>query len=249
MEADKPSTRQTADPTSEALSAPDALINRDEGLKYWNSVANDADGMLGGVPTMPGLSAMSRVDLQGSRSFLAKLGIGAKPGLRMVSRALEGGAGIGRITEGLLLKICHEVDIIEPVEKFTDALKGKNGIGRVFNVGLEGWSPAEHDQYDLIWTQWCVGHLTDAQLVTYLETCRRVLNPETGIIVIKENLSTREEDVFDATDSSVTRQDVKFRSLFKQANLRIVKTELQKGLPKKHLDKLMPIRVYALRPQ
>lgn len=72
----------------------DALVDRNEGLKYWNSVDSDVSGMLGGVPDVEGFSTMSRVDLQGSRNFLAKLGIGAnKPGLRTVDKAIEGGAG------------------------------------------------------------------------------------------------------------------------------------------------------------
>lgn len=71
----------------------DARINRDDGLKYWNSVESDESGMLGGVPDIEGFAIMSKVDLQGSRNFLAKLGIGAKPGLRVVDRAIEGGVG------------------------------------------------------------------------------------------------------------------------------------------------------------
>lgn len=43
--------------------------------------------MLGGFPYV------SRIDLQGSRNFLAKFGIGTKPGLKTVGSALEGGAG------------------------------------------------------------------------------------------------------------------------------------------------------------
>jgi protein N-terminal methyltransferase len=59
-------------------------------------------------------------------------------------------------------------------------------------------------KYDLIWNQWCLGHLTDAQLVEYLEKCGKVVRPG-GWIIVKENLSTTEEDQFDETDSSVTR--------------------------------------------
>lgn len=73
--------------------APDALIRSDQGLKYWESVDADVNGMLGGVPSIPGFSNISKMDLQGSRNFLAKLGIGAKNGLRVVESALEGGAG------------------------------------------------------------------------------------------------------------------------------------------------------------
>jgi len=61
--------------------------------EYWEGVSADTDGMLGGVPSLAGFSHVSKVDLQGSRSFLAKLGIGEKNGRRRVSSALEGGAG------------------------------------------------------------------------------------------------------------------------------------------------------------
>jgi hypothetical protein len=113
---------------------------------------------------------------------------------------------IGRITEGLLLGIAEKVDIVEPIAKFSDNLKGKSGIGEIFNVGLEDWSPKESDEskYDLIWNQWCLGHLTDAQLKTYLEKCQKVLKTN-GLIIVKENMSTNGEDVFDELDSSVTR--------------------------------------------
>jgi protein N-terminal methyltransferase len=65
----------------------DSLISRDAGRKYWEGVTADVNGMLGGFPQV------SRVDLRGSRNFLAKFGIGSKPGQRMVASALEGGAG------------------------------------------------------------------------------------------------------------------------------------------------------------
>jgi hypothetical protein len=61
--------------------------------EYWEGVNADINGMLGGIPSMIGFSHVSKVDLQGSRSFLAKLGIGKKNGRRTVAHALEGGAG------------------------------------------------------------------------------------------------------------------------------------------------------------
>ncbi|ETS73123.1 hypothetical protein PFICI_15068 [Pestalotiopsis fici W106-1] len=230
-------TRKSSDHQTTALSP-----NKDVGLGYWNNVECNVDGMLGGF------SVVSRIDLQSSRNFLAKLGIGAKPGLRVVDRALEGGAGIGRVTEGLLLKVAKTVDIIEPVIKFTDTIKGKDGVCKIHNVGLEEWRPTQDDQYDLIWTQWCVGHLSDAQLLQYLKECKSALKPGTGLAVVKENLSTIDVDMFDEIDSSITRRDDKFRSLFAEAGLAIVRTELQKGFPKSNLGKLLPVRVYALKP-
>ena len=111
---------------------------------------------------------------------------------------------IGRVTEGLLLGVADAVDVIEPVAKFTDVLKGKPGVRNIYSMGLEEWRPAGGVRYALIWTQWCVGHLSDAQLVEYLERCREALEPG-GVIVSKENLSPQDEDVFDEEDSSVTR--------------------------------------------
>lgn len=115
------------------------------------------------------------------------------------------GNSIGRITEGLLQSVSEVVDIVEPISKFSDNLKGKEGVGKIFNVGLEDWLPSPDDaHYDLIWNQWCLGHLTDTQLIVYLEKCSKMLNHE-GWIVVKENMSTSGEDLFDDLDSSVTR--------------------------------------------
>jgi protein N-terminal methyltransferase len=90
------------------------------------------------------------------------------------------------------------------VAKFTAGLQGKEGVRNVYSFGLQDWQPVDGLKYDLIWTQWCVGHLTDAQLVEYLKRCQDALNPG-ALIVLKENLSTTGCDVFDELDSSVTR--------------------------------------------
>ncbi|KAI1808439.1 alpha-N-methyltransferase NTM1 [Daldinia bambusicola] len=223
---------------------PDSLINADDSRKYWSGIDPDVNGMLGGYP------AVSRVDLRGSRSFLAKVGLGRTKGVKAVKRALEGGAGIGRITQGLLLDVAETVDVVEPIAKFTAALEGRPGVGRIHNVGLEEWRPEDGAQYDLVWNQWCLGHLTDQQLEEYLRRCGSVLSvgddgKTKGVIVVKENLSTSEEDLFDSEDSSVTRQDKTFRSIFEAAGLRIIKTEIQHGFP----HELYPVRMYALKPK
>jgi protein N-terminal methyltransferase len=107
--------------------------------------------------------------------------------------------------------------VIEPIAKFTAALQDTPGVGRIFNMGLEDWEPpTEEDKdegaeprkryYDLIWIQWCAGHLTDEQLVGFLRRCKEALNPELdGLIVLKENNSTTDGDEYDDVDSSVTR--------------------------------------------
>jgi protein N-terminal methyltransferase len=66
-------------------STPDSLINHKEAKAYWSTVDADVDGMLGGYPYV------SRVDLQGSKNFLAKLGVGRAE--RRSSLRGQGGKG------------------------------------------------------------------------------------------------------------------------------------------------------------
>ncbi|KAJ4357527.1 uncharacterized protein N0V89_002103 [Didymosphaeria variabile] len=257
----------TSDPPFTDASAPDALINHAQSIEYWNSVSADTTGMLGGYPQT------SRIDLQGSSNFLTKLRrakstLSTKQPLPPLERVADCGAGVGRITKEFLLKVSRRVDVVEPVKKFTDELvqslvsgewagdgdagtgAGKGQVGEVINLGLQDWVP-EKGAYDVIWNQWCLGHLTDVQLVAYFERCKEGLLEEEerrqSWIVVKENLSTdfRGKDIYDEEDSSVTRSDEKFRRLFKEAGLKIVATELQKGFPKE----LFPVRIYALKPE
>jgi protein N-terminal methyltransferase len=97
----------------------------------------------------------------------------------------------------------------------------------------------------MVWHQWCICQLPDAQVVDYLLRVQTALVPG-GWIVIKENLVGREvqEDAYDHTDNTVTRSDRKFRSLFKQAKLEVVRGELQRGMP----PDLYRIMMYALQP-
>jgi len=222
--------------------APDSHINPAAAIAYWSSTAPTVDGVLGGYPQV------SRTDLQGSSNFLAKLRRASKqhpPGPKL-KRAADCGAGIGRITTGFLTNVAESVDVIEPVKEFTDVLEsGKEGVGEIVNLGLEDWQPDSDAKYDLIWNQWCVGQLTDAALIAYLRRLPKALSLG-GWIVVKENLSNHHlgEDVYDEIDSSVTRTDEKFRALFKDAGMKIVTTEIQKGMPKE----LYQVRSYALQP-
>lgn len=223
---------------------PDFHISPSEALAYWNNTPATVNGMLGGYPHI------SRVDLRGSANFLAKLrkGNSTAASNSLLKRGVDCGAGIGRVSAGFLSKVCEVIDVVEPVNKFAQEAKvaemaGEGKVGEVYVTGLEEWIPKE--RYDLIWNQWCLGHLTDAQLVEYLKKCKSAVVAG-GCIVVKENLSTNPngEDIFDELDSSVTRTDAKFRRLFDESGLNIVRSELQQGFPKE----LYPVRFYALQP-
>ncbi|KAI5307583.1 Alpha N-terminal protein methyltransferase 1, partial [Ascosphaera atra] len=141
------------------------------------------------------------------------------------------------------------LDAVEPVGKFAKVIEEgplkKDGIvNDIYVEGLQAWIPEK--KYDLIWVQWCVGHLTDHELLTFLRRAKDVLS-DNGIICFKENNTTMDgEDEYDEVDSSVTRCDTKFRALFEESGLRVIYSEIQTGFPKSF--NLLPVRSYALRP-
>ena len=223
--------------------APDESISPAASVRYWNSISTTVDGMLGGYPEV------SRTDLKGSANFLAKIRrtFPSPSGDKVLHRGVDFGAGIGRVTAGFLSTVCNLVDIVEPIEKFAKEIRtigmvGEGSIDDIYVSGLEHWKPEK--QYDLLWHQWCVGYVNDGHLVEHLKRCKKAITAD-GWIIIKENISTDPDgkDVFDETDSSVTRTDEKFRQLFKDADVRLIKTEIQKGFTKG----LLPVRMYALR--
>lgn len=228
---------------------PDAAINSSAAIGYWSSVSPDNNGMLGGFRNV------SRPDLQGSANFLAKLRLKSNihPRTKRLKRVVDCGAGVGRITKGFLSNVAEIVDIVEPVKTLTDVitdgddfkpLRDSGRLGTVYNQGLEDWTPSL--TYDLFWNQWCLGQLNDIQLSEYLTRIKPYLS-EGGWIVVKENISTDLDgmDIFDPVDSSVTRTDKKLRYLFELAGLKIIRTELQRGLPKE----LYPVMSFALQPK
>ena len=214
--------------------------------------------MLGGYPQV------SRIDIAGSRTFLSKLRrniTSAKSSLppppSKLKLVADCGAGIGRITTNFLVTVAERVDVIEPVQKFTDQLRNEHpalfqgdypAVTNVFNSPLETWTPPRNPKrtYDVVWNQWCLGHLNDEALVNYLKRLTSHV-VQGGFIVVKENLSTDAfgEDVYDPEDSSVTRSPVKFEKIFEEAGLKVVRTELQKGGFGKGLG-LMPVKMWGL---
>ena len=62
------------------------------------------------------------------------------------------GAGVGRVTEKLLLHVFNEVDLLEPSKhliataekRCSAASKPSHRVSQVFCLGLQQWTPAEH---------------------------------------------------------------------------------------------------------
>ncbi|KAH8078325.1 AdoMet dependent proline di-methyltransferase-domain-containing protein [Filobasidium floriforme] len=140
-------------------------------------------------------------------------------------------------------------------------------------VGMEGKGLGGGDEsfgekmgevgYDVIWCQWCLGHLSNPELVSFLKRCQAALLPPSSssnskdtsvyndpgaVIVVKENVCENGPDgtavsVLDEEDSSLTRSNKMWEEIFQQAGLKIVKEEVQLGLP----QGLFMVKSWALR--
>nr|CAG4646609.1 EOG090X0EJQ [Macrothrix elegans] len=209
-----------------------------DAAKFWEQVPATVDGML------CGLSSVSDIDLKGSQRFLNTLyQLIGRPGKE---RALDGGAGIGRITKGFLMKNFSVVDLVEQdkhfIEEARTSLAATNHRGQFFHTGLQDFTP-EPNAYDVIWVQWVLGHLTDEHLIAFLKRCKMGLKAN-GFIVLKENLTSSGEVEMDHTDSSVTRPRSLYVEIVKKAGLRIVKEQKQQRFP----SDLYEVRMFALQP-
>ncbi|BGO97562.1 Alpha N-terminal protein methyltransferase 1 [Rhodotorula toruloides] len=300
------------------------LPDFDAGVAYWTATSADVNGVLGGYGEG---TPVPRLDATSSRllilSLLPQLSTISPPHLPPSSapsrpsrpfRALDCGAGIGRVTSTVLLPLFDLVDLVEPVEPFvvqaqTNALQGKEGWKwlhvedeskrkgvRIWRAGLQHFDPlaparpvkgelngeeagtsskvelfaklgkadapwpepaedlkVAEEGYDLIMVQWCIGHLSDSELVAFLQRSRRALRQRAdgtceGYIIVKENVCKDTDGdgvgkIFDEDDSSITRSDKAFREVFERAGLTIVRREVQRGFP----AELFPVVAYALR--
>lgn len=206
--------------------------------KYWSEVPATVNGMLGG------LGYISAIDIQGSRIFLRELKV---PGKKL---ALDCGAGIGRVSRNLLIPMFNTVDLVEQDAAFAEKAREictsesvcRNSLGEIYNMGLQEFSPIH--KYDLIWSQWVLGHLTDPDLVAFFRRMRLSLQPG-AYFCIKENVSTSKNVIKDDEDSSITRPLESYERYLKEAGFRIVRKVRQQNFPKG----LFPVYMIACKSQ
>ncbi|KAF7803947.1 alpha N-terminal protein methyltransferase 1 [Senna tora] len=216
------------------------------GVGYWEGVEASVDGVLGGYANV------NEPDINDSEAFLKMVlserfpnGVNDQPLV-----ALDCGSGIGRVTKNLLIQYFNEVDLLEPVSHFLEAARETLAPGshlhsdmhkavNFYCVPLQDFTP-DTQRYDVIWVQWCIGHLTDDDFVSFFRRAKVGLKPG-GLFVVKENIA-RNGFVLDNEDRSITRSDLYFKELFGRCGLHIYKTKDQKGFP----QELFAVKMYAL---
>ena len=201
-------------------------------ISYWKAVPATVDGVLGG------LESVHPDDIAESRKFLGTVMSDSR------TRALDCGAGIGRLTETLILPLGFAtVDLIEPIEHMIAAAKERLDPARIGKCMQVSMQQAElTDTYDLVVIQWVGIYLTDDDLAAFIASCKAKLNPG-GVIFFKENCSSDSEFMVDKDDSSLTRSNEHYRAIFAAAGTEVAKSAFQK----KWRKDLFPVIMYALK--
>ena len=172
-------------------------------LKFWMGVNPDVDGML------QGYGHLSSSDAEFSTKFLKSLMEGDKA-VTKSGKALDCGAGIGRVSKLVLLPLFNQVDLIDQTKHFIDNAPNFIGpelvkkVGKFHCCGLQDFQPSAHGPYDVVWIQWVIGYLTDSDLVAFFDRCKKALTNE-GMLVIKDNMKKSGESDADDEDGSVCR--------------------------------------------
>ncbi|XP_065191956.1 N-terminal Xaa-Pro-Lys N-methyltransferase 1-like [Sycon ciliatum] len=214
----------------------DAKINYSHADEYWKGQPATVDGMLGGF------GSISRKDVEASKALLKTY---YKPsGTRANGRALDCGAGIGRVSKLLLMPLFDKVDMVEQNGEFLERSftymgdKAAN-VGERFCSGLQDFTPAA-GRYNLIWIQWVIIYLTDDDFVNFLKRCKAGLTKD-GLIAIKDNVTRGERD-YDEQDSSSTRTMDEMKAIFSKAGLTLMTKKKQTDFP----PDLHPVIMFVL---
>ena len=218
---------------------------------YLENCAPTVDGVLGGF------APLSKVDLAGSMKFVQNLQqLGLLSGRDLAQAvACECGAGIGRVSKGLLLPLGFgHVDLVESASHLLaaapDFIGDEGGANkcRYYCTALQDWAPSQPEKYTLIWVQWVFCYLHDEDAIRFLKQCRSGLVQSGGLIVLKENTVGRNDEVepdgvmtvsgdkaddfvLDLEDASVTRSVRYLVHLAKVAGLKVVHIEESQDFP------------------
>jgi protein N-terminal methyltransferase len=210
---------------------------------YWQSQPATVDGVLGGF------SRLSETDISASRTFLTNL---YKAYPMLDKRAvLDCGAGIGRVSQKLLLNFgFKDVDLLEPSPNLIGQAKHdlKDSIRSYLEIGLQDWRPdlieAHNQKYSIIWAQWVLLYLTDEDLVLFFKLASGDKCEKSEVmIILKENVSSTDENIIDKEDNSISRTASEYKRLAGEAGLELVMEMKQPMWP----SDLYPVVMMAFR--
>ena len=204
---------------------------------YWSRQDASVDGMLGGLGSLHDADVRDSVAFIGR--FLPLITAGEAP---KATVALDVGAGIGRVSENVLLRFTGRVAILEADERFVAQARERLGDRLVHAYAMrmqqlpDKPQPSEPCPYDFVWVQWVLMYASDAEVVRLLRALHaRLADKAKGYIGVKENVksSTGADAIdVDSSDCSIVRTPEHFRRVFAAAGMRVVAEAVQTGFPR-----------------
>jgi len=217
---------------------------------WWASEENcpaTVDGVLGGY------GCLDYDDVAESTAFIQKMRRDHPAFSALRGRALDCGAGIGRVTKHLLRHFFETTDLIEGNRRLLDEVpafmqigepvEGQGRVGELICCRLQELR-LRPSHYDCIWIQWVVIYLTDPDFIQFLVRCGAGLRSG-GMIFLKENVLKLNSDVdflVDKDDTSLTRSKGYMERIFEEAGMRIICCEQQKVFP----HDMFPVWTWAM---
>lgn len=229
----------------------------EDSIEYWNGVAGTVNGMLGGF------EEITVADCNESLCLLDELH--ATNGLSYDGAVLDVGAGIGRVSKGVLSQRFSTVDLLEPVAPFLQqvqfpAMRYKiNGSYQTFDfryktAQCEGPACDEGalmGPYECVWIQWSAGYADEVTLAKFLENAALSVKSG-GYIILKENInpqtpSGRDFWHFDEDEPNLVRSAEMFRRIIRAAGLTLVFDRRCQFKGYENADNLMPVYFFVIR--
>jgi len=191
------------------------------------------------MATVLGYEQIHEPDIAFSREFLARTmqELGMEAG-----RALDCGAGIGRVTKFLLEPVFAAIDLVDQSEALLATARSfiETPKSLTFAVsGLQEFTPQQ--TYDCIWVQWVSSQLTDNDLIAFYIRAKAALGPN-GCLFVKENVK-KKGFLVHKDDFSVTRSAILYELAFQAASLTVRASAMQPDFP----EDIYEVKIWALQ--
>jgi protein N-terminal methyltransferase len=194
-------------------------------IKFENKSENFWMNRTANIDAMCGVGELNEEDLAHSKQIFEKLNLNKK-----ISRVLDVGAGIGRITFNVLYDRCEKIDMVDINKKFLESalikekeMKG-NKIEKIYSQKIQDFK-FEYS-YDLIFVQWVLEYLKEENFIKFLSNV--VVNlKDDGFLIIKENVNLSDDRIiYIEEEGSLIRPPKFFENGFKKVGLIVKNDEL-----------------------
>lgn len=166
------------------------------------------------INSMCGLEDLHDEDTQHTKQLLNKYLVGVGD-----ERALDIGAGIGRITFSSLYPRFRRIDMLDSNSAFLESAKmfekstGNSKIENFYASTIEEFR-FKH-KYDLVFVQWVLEYVSHEDLLKFFTRVKLNLQ-KNGVVIIKENVNIlSDEDIIVSEEGSTIRPPDSYENIFK----------------------------------